>query len=128
MNKNIEVSIENLQNGAIAERVNKAIEQVVKNALDMNTDYKAKRKVELKLIFSLTEDRQNMNCVIDVKTTLAPPKALKSIIGIGGDSKNVAAVEIGCQIPGQRFISENGEIHTIGNELLDIQKRAKKVK
>lgn len=121
----IEINIESLKNGAVAERFNDAIARIIENVMDKNTDYKVNRKVVISLSMKPNEDRDLISTTIDVKTTLAPPKVLQTMIAIGRNGETVGATEVGQQLVGQRKIDvETGEIVEVGNKLIEMQSRA----
>ena len=51
------INLESFADGALAEKVNMALKEVLENIKDPNTDYKAKRKLTIDLIFTSGEDR-----------------------------------------------------------------------
>lgn len=125
MNKNIEVTMESIKNGALSERFTESIEQVVINAMDRNTDYDASRKIVITMTFKSNEERDMVAAKIDIKTTLAPPKPLKTVIAIGRNGDEIGAAEVGNQILGQTVIDhKTGEIKEVGNKLVDMSQRA----
>lgn len=121
----IEINIESLKNGAVAERFNDAIARIIENVMDKNTDHKVIRKVVISLTMKPNEDRELVDTKIDVKTTLAPPKVLQTMIAIGRSGENVGASEVGQQVVGQKQINyDTGEITEVGNKLIEMQSRA----
>lgn len=77
--------LKDIAGGALMENAKAAIEQVVRNMVDVNTPYKNKRQVIIKLTFEQTEDREDAQCKIDVSTKLAPVKPLKTSFNFGRD-------------------------------------------
>jgi len=51
------MSLNNLKDGAIIEMFDHAMEEVLKNISDPNTEPKAKREINLKVVFQATDDR-----------------------------------------------------------------------
>ena len=47
-----------IANGALVEKAQAAIEQVVQNMTDVNTPYKTKRSVTIKMTFAQDEERE----------------------------------------------------------------------
>ncbi|MEQ2554856.1 hypothetical protein [Lachnospira intestinalis] len=85
------------------EKAQAAIEQVVQNMTDVNTPYKTKRSVTIKMSFEQDENREMAACEISVQTKLAPVNPVKTMIGFGRDLKTneLFVNEWSKQIPGQ---------------------------
>lgn len=114
------INLEKFADGALAEKVNMALKEVLANITDPNTDYKIKRKLTLDITFSAGEDRELAMLDIVAKTKLAPTKAISSKIIIGTDGKGgILASEFKNQVPGQsamRVDEETGEVTTTAEE------------
>ncbi|EPS48165.1 replication terminator protein [Clostridium botulinum] len=114
------INLETFADGALAEKVNMALKEVLTNITDPNTDWKTKRKLTLDIKFSAGEDRELAMLDIVAKTKLAPAKPLSSKIVIGTDGKGgILASEFKNQIPGQstmRVDEETGEVLTTAEE------------
>lgn len=114
------INLEQFADGALAEKVNMALKEVLANITDPNTDWKIKRKLTLDIAFSAGEDRELALLDIVAKTKLAPAKPLSSKIVIGTDGKGgIMASEFKKQIPGQSVIrvdEETGEVLTTAEE------------
>lgn len=113
-----EIKIGTLANGAVEERFNQALKEVLSNIQDPNTEHKVKRKISLTLTFVANENRDLASIDFDVKKTLAQPKNVRTAILIGTDGTGIpVAAEYQAQIPGQVFIDPNGEV-------IDFQKKS----
>lgn len=114
------INLEKFADGALAEKVNIALREVLANITDPNTDYKIKRKLTLDMTFVAGEDRELAMVDISTKTKLAPPKAIGTKIVIGTDGKGgILASEFKKQVPGQsvmRVDEETGEVLTTAEE------------
>ncbi|WP_315080809.1 replication terminator protein [uncultured Clostridium sp.] len=114
------INLETFAEGALAEKVNMALKEVLGNITDPNTDWKIKRKLTVDMTLTTGEDRELTEVNIIAKTKLAPSKALSAKIVIGTDGKGgVLASEYKKQIPGQstmRVDEETGEILTTAEE------------
>lgn len=110
------INLEKFADGALAEKVNMALVQVLENMTDPNTNWKTKRKIVLDMTLETGEDRELTEVTIVAKTKLAPTKALATKIVIGTDGKGgVLASEYRKQVPGQSAMvvsQETGEILT----------------
>lgn len=109
-------NLETLAGGAFTERVNQALKEVAENIVDPNTDFKAKRKVSIDLIFTTKEDRELTEVDIATKVKLAPRTAVHTKIVLNKHlNGEVIAAEYKKQIQGQTFMQvdpETGEILT----------------
>lgn len=114
------INLEQFADGALAEKVNMALAEVLKNITDPNTDWKIKRKLTVDMTLTTGEDRELTEVTIVAKTKLAPSKALAAKIVIGTDGKGgILASEYKKQIPGQSVMQvdeETGEIKTTAEE------------
>ncbi|KHO32668.1 replication terminator protein, partial [Clostridium tetani] len=66
--------------GALAERMDQALKEVLENIADPNTDYKTKRKLTLEMKFVTGEDRELTEVEIIAKTKLAPKSSVSTKI------------------------------------------------
>lgn len=114
------INLENFAEGALAEKMDMALKEVLGNISDPNTDYKLKRKLTLEMTFASGEDRELAEVAIIAKTKLAPNKPIATKIVIGTDGKGgILASEYKKQVPGQsvmRVEDGTGEIVTTAEE------------
>ena len=114
------INLEKFAEGALAEKMNGALKEVLENIQDPNTDFKFKRKLTLEMIFVSGEDRELAEVSMIAKTKLAPNKPIATKIVIGTDGKGgVLASEYKKQVPGQsvmRVDDTTGEVITTGEE------------
>lgn len=114
------INLEKFAEGALAEKMNGALKEVLENIQDPNTDFKLKRKLTLEMTFVSGEDRELAEVSMIAKTKLAPNKPIATKLVIGTDGKGgVLASEYKKQVPGQsvmRVDEETGEVLTTGEE------------
>lgn len=114
------INLETIADGALAEKVNIALGEVLANIADPNTEWKTKRKLTIDITFVAQEDRELALLDIQTKTKLAPAKSVGTKILIGTDGKGgIIASEFGKQVPGQsvmRVDEETGEVLTTAEE------------
>lgn len=105
MNK---VELQNIVGGALQEKFEKAFEKVVENMQDVNTSFRIKRGINIKLSFSQNEMRDEFFCDIDVVEKLAPQAAMRTQFAVGKDLRTgeLYAEEFGKQIKGQMSIND----------------------
>lgn len=94
--------------GALAEKLNMSLEEVVKNLLDPNTDFKKTRKLTVTMKFNTDDTRELTSVEVETKTALAPtlPVFTKMLIGRDIDTGQVVAKEWNNQIKGQVDVAE----------------------
>ena len=105
------INLETMAGGALAEKINQALEDVARNIQDPNTDPKAKREITVKLKFAPNKSRNVTNTSIAVSTKLAPTEAIDTQISMGIDLRTgeLQIAEWGGVIPGQMTIDEYQE-------------------
>lgn len=105
MNK---IELQNIVGGALQEKFEKAFEKVVENMQDVNTSFRIKRGINIKLSFSQNEMRDEVLCDIDVVEKLAPQAAMRTQFAVGKDLRTgeLYAEEFGKQIKGQMSIND----------------------
>lgn len=92
----MDITLENLGCGALEEKFRQALEEVIKNTCDPNTDATVKRKLTIELVF--TPDKNDRGrCELDTKvvTKLGQTKPLVSVVTMGfdQDTGEIAAYE-----------------------------------
>lgn len=96
-----EISLLDIMNGAIAERVNYELEKVARNMLDLNTDAKRARGLTIKISLTPADDRSSAAVKVAVSSTLAPVKSLDGMLLLGGSAEDPTIMEFTRQTPGQ---------------------------
>lgn len=109
-----QINLETLAGGAFAERTRQAVQEVMENIADLNTDYKIKRKVTIDITFVTGEDREVIECDAVAKVKLAPKLSVHAKFLLDKDlDGEVIASEFKKQIPGQQVMKtdpKTGEI------------------
>lgn len=102
------VELQDLVGGALQEKFQKAFAKVIENLQDVNTSYKIKRGITIKLTFDQNEARDDVSVSVDVSEKLAPQAQMKTSFYIGKDLKtgDVYAEEYGKQIRGQMSLDD----------------------
>ena len=105
MNK---VNLETFAGGALQEKFDAAMEQVLKNMMDPNTPWKNKRGITIDVTFEQNEDRDDASVGVAVKTKLAAVKPIGTRMSIGHDIKTgeTYAEEYGTQVRGQMSMED----------------------
>lgn len=100
MNK---INLEEFTGGALQEKFEAALEQVLENMIDPNTPWKNKRGVTVKITFQQNEDRDDVSVDVAVETKLAAVKPIGTRMAIGRDLRTgeLFAEEYGSQVRGQ---------------------------
>lgn len=111
---NIHFSLDQLNDGAVAEQVMEQIQRVADNIFDPNTDPKAKRTVTMKLTLNSTDDNKTISLSAQVTSKLAPSnKSSTTLLGGINGSGDVELSELRSAAPGQMMINpDTGEMMT----------------
>ncbi len=100
----IEMTLETIGQGALSEKFDDALMDVIKNTTDPNTDATTKRKLVIELVFTPNKNDRGL-CKLDTKVTtkLGATKALESQVSMGFDreSGEIAAIE---HVPAQQTL------------------------
>ncbi|MEG0153012.1 MAG: replication terminator protein [Cellulosilyticaceae bacterium] len=108
------INLETFANGALAERMDQALKEVLENIADKNTDSNPKRKLTLEMIFASDEERELTEVTIAAKTKLAPRSSVATKIIIDKDlNGQVLGTEFKKQAKGQTYMKvddETGEV------------------
>lgn len=104
----LNIDLENLAGGELAEKFEHAMKKVVANMMDPNTPYKNKRKISINLSLEQNENRDDVAIECTVNTTLAPVKSATTRMTIGKDLRTgeLYAEEYGSGIRGQAKIQD----------------------
>lgn len=96
-------SLLEMSRGAIIERVDYEARKIFENLEDPNTDYKAKRKIQVTLVFQADDDsRESIKMSTEAKTTLAPTVPIVTrLYMVRDENNNLTIVEALPQTPGQ---------------------------
>lgn len=114
-NKNIDLRLSELANGAIQEKLEGELKKVFDNIHDLNTKATAKRTVTIKLDLAPDESRQVVSVTSDFLTKLAPVEGVTTTVLTGRDlsTGKVEAKELKSTVPGQTYLDpESGEPKT----------------
>lgn len=97
------VDLKEMMGGALQEKFQHAFETVMKNMQDVNTPYKDKREINIKMTFVQNEMRDNVVATITVKEKLASQAEMMTQFAVGKDLRNdeIFVEEYGKQIKGQ---------------------------
>lgn len=97
------VNLETFAGGALQEKFDGAMGQVLANMLDPNTPWKNKREITVKVTFEQNEDRDDMAVDVSVVPKLAAAKSIGTRMSIGKNIKTgeLYAEEYGNQVRGQ---------------------------
>lgn len=124
--KLIGLDLTHIADGGLQEKLDKELEKVFDNILDLNTEAKSKRKVTITLTMSANEERTVVDTIMEVKSKFAPQNGVATTILVGRDfdTGQVHANELKSTVPGQMYFDENGEILTdIGQPVAEIEQQ-----
>jgi len=89
------LNLGNLGGGAVAEQFDDALQRVLENIADPNTDWKAARVVQVSVRFVPKEDRKRLTMRYAVTTRLTPTRTFECDAVLGDTPNGLAAREIG---------------------------------
>ncbi len=96
------MKLSDIGGGALSERFELTLQEVMKNIRDPNTDPKKTRKIVIDVTITPNEQRSAATMKYGVKTSLAPARTFESGIMFGVKDGRYVVREIGDQIPGQQ--------------------------
>lgn len=123
------VNLEEFAGGALQEKFDVAMNQVLANMLDPNTPWKNKREINIKVTFEQNEDRDDTHVDVSVVSKLAAVKSIGTRMAIGKNIKTgeLYAEEYGNQVRGQLSMSDLEEAESedsekeSGNKVVDLR-------
>lgn len=110
MNKGNVINLSTVADGAIDERFDQAMREVLANIANLNTDPKKKRKIVMTVTLTGNKDRQLTDTSFQIKTTLAPAVDVETVIMIDFDENGVTGNELKSGAVGQTYIDQEGDI------------------
>lgn len=129
--KLIGLDLTHIADGGLQEKLDKELEKVFDNILDLNTEAKAKRKVTITLTMSANEERSVVDTIMEVKSKLAPQNGVATTILVGRDYDTgmVHANELKSSVPGQMYFDDDAQLRTdIGQTVDEIEQEQAKPK
>lgn len=124
------INLEQLSNGAFAEKFNEALLQVAENIQNPNTDAVAKRGITINLKFAPNKFRQIVNTTISVTTKLAATEAIDTqiVMGVNMRTGQMEIAEYDGQIQGQMDIADYEEDvrKTVNGDVVSIASKTTK--
>lgn len=122
-NGNVELA--ELVGGALQEKFQNSFSRVLENLLDINTSFKAKRSITIKLSFEENEQRDDVKVHIDVSEKLAPQAAMETSFAFGRNLQTgeIEVEEYGKQIKGQMSFLDKTQtkVITVGEDVVDTE-------
>lgn len=126
MIKGMNVDLNKLGDGALAEQVAAALKQISKNILDPNTEAKKARKLTINLGFTPGENRDTVALTMSVKTSLQPRKPAITTMLVGQDATDghIEMNELQSGVKGQTYFDDDGKVRTdTGVPVEDVEKK-----
>lgn len=94
--------LDELMDGALTERFNQVLDEVMRNAVDPNTDPKAKRQVKIVIDVIPNERRDTASFKTHVESKVAPRAPISQVVFLHvADDGSITATEVTNQLPGQ---------------------------
>lgn len=129
MNKNIDVNLSEIANGAVQEAFENAFKQVLNNVHDLNTEPEKERKVMLDIKVRPNENRDILTLTCTAKAKLVPRISVGTTLLTDAAGTEVHAKELKSGVKGQTFYdTETGEVleddgKPIKNNVTDINNK-----
>lgn len=122
-----EIDLNDFADGAVAERFNLELQEILKNIADPDTDPAKKRKLQLNITFEADERRDLADVIIETKTTLAPAVAVGTKLLMGYDENGViAGAELKSGMKGQTYFdASDGEMKEDDGRVINLQYQSK---
>ena len=104
------INLKDLVGGALQEKFSNSFERVLENMQDINTPFKPKREINIKISFVQNESRDDVMATVKVSEKLAPQGELVTHFTVGKDYRTgeIFAQEYGNQLKGQTVMNLNG--------------------
>lgn len=107
------IDLNSLAEGAVAEKLDAEFQNVLKNMVDPNTDPTKARSITLTLTFKGNKNRELWECAVKAVSKLAPSKDVDSTFIVGrGENGAVIGRELSSGVPGQMYIDREGDVAT----------------
>lgn len=108
---NQQSNILEMARGAIMEQVGVETAKIIDNILDVNTDPKKKRTLNISVDFIPSSERSQVVVIANAKSKLQPNNAIQTTMFVGVDTKTgeMLATEMTANIPGQIAFSREEE-------------------
>lgn len=107
------IDLNSLAEGAVAEKLDAEFRKVLKNMVDPNTDPTKARSITVTLTFKGNKKRELWDCSVKAVSKLAPSKDVDSTFIVGrGENGVVIGRELSSGVPGQMYIDREGDVAT----------------
>ncbi|UJS28471.1 replication terminator protein [Macrococcoides canis] len=108
--KNIDLNLNTILDGAVQEQFDLAMEEVLKNIHDPNTEPGIARKVNVTFKISSNPARETLNVEVDTKTSLVGKQPVMATLLTGEDASGVHARELKSGAKDQTYFDDNGTV------------------
>ena len=104
------INLKDLVGGALQEKFSNSFERVLENMQDVNTPFKPKREINIKISFVQSESRDDVMATVKVSEKLAPQGEMVTHFTVGKDFRTgeIFAQEYGNQLKGQTVMNLGG--------------------
>lgn len=83
----IKLTVENLYNGGVMERIQEEVQRVIANISDPNTEAKKPRKIKMEMTIKPNEQRNTAEVVVSTSSVLQAPRPIETSIMIEFDPR-----------------------------------------
>jgi len=107
------IDLNNLAEGALAEKVDAEFRKVLENMRDPNTDPTKARSITITLSFKGTKKRELWENTVKVTSKLVPAKEVETTFIVGrAEGGGIIGCELSSGVPGQMYIDRDGDVAT----------------
>lgn len=119
--QDLQFSILKMARGAVEERIAAETGKIVENILDLNTEAKKVRELQIIIKFVPSDDRKTVAVAAQAKSKLQPLTAVPTMLYVGPDKNGeLMAIEATPQTPGQMGFDggeqEDGKVIKLGRQ------------
>ncbi|WP_088338773.1 replication terminator protein [Bacillus cereus] len=120
------IDLNSLADGAVAEKVDAEFQRVLKNMADPNTDPTKPRSITLTLTFKGNKKREIWDCTSKVSSKLVAAKEVESTFIVGRDNDgDIVGRELNSGVKGQMYIDGDGDVATDVGEKVPTEEKVK---
>lgn len=103
------ICLSNLAGGQLEDAFQNALVRVLQNLSDVNTPFKPKREIDIKIVFEQNEERNDIKLGISVKPKLAAIIPVNTSLGMFRDLKTnrITIEEYGSHLRGQTMLKQD---------------------
>lgn len=121
MSSTNKIDIMGLKNGAVGVEFDRAVDKIMRNIFDANTDRTKKRRLQINIDFVPDAELRTVHVDVSMKKTLGEPQPVGASLIMGKDMQGrIKTRELKSTVPGQEYIDpDTGELRHDDGTLVD---------